>query len=487
MSPGAPFGGLGAASRTIRVRLTLWYVALLAIILLTFSGFLYVNLSGRLRSQQDQTLSTEARQLVTSLEVQDGRVSLSGDGENRGSGSVVTLYGPRGIQLIDSSAPRPLLRQSASLAQTTAAAPAIDTVRLADGSAWRVLTVPLIENGNTVGVLQIARSEAGISAALGQLKLLMGIAVPATLLLAIVGGLFLAGRALNPIDRMTRTVQHLGADDLSKRLGFHGVDDEIGRLAATFDQLLNRVDRAFQRQRQFTADASHELRTPLALIRSQLELSLERSRTPSEYRQVLASLYDDVQRMTQLLSDLLLLARADDGGEVAACEPLDLGELVRGVVTALEPLARTRGVRLEHNLAGPAMVAGDQTRLTQLLVNLVDNGLKYTRRGGSVVISVRRARTSAILEVADTGVGIDAEHLPHLFERFYRVDKARSRAAGGAGLGLAICQWIAETHGGSIAVTSRPGYGTTFTVTLPSLPGSAGSPKRPLFMRKPSE
>lgn len=452
--------------RTIRVRLTLWYVMLLAIILVTFSAFLYLTLAHNLDTELDRSLGAEAQRIIASIDLQDGQPSLNGEFDPQSTGIVVALYSRTGTRLMDTNARPAFLRATAALAQRIPSEPTLVTVQLTDGTRWRVLTMPVTEDGQVAGVLQVGRSEEEISRALGQLVTLMAIAIPATILLTVAGGLFLAGRALNPIDQITRTAERLGAQDLSQRLNLRGTDDEVGRLAATFDGMLERLDRAFRRQREFTADASHELRTPLASLISQVELALERSRTPAEYRRVLTSVRDDARRMTQLLNDLLTLARADDGNVPLIRETLELGELAKQVVAAMEPLARERGVTLERCAAEPVFVNGDQTRLAHLMINLVDNGLKYTPTGGRVTIRVSRRPGQAIIEVSDTGVGITAEHLPHIFERFYRVDRSRSRSDGGTGLGLSICRWIVEAHGGAITVSSLPGQGTTFTVML---------------------
>jgi heavy metal sensor kinase len=272
---------------------------------------------------------------------------------------------------------------------------------------------------------------------------------------------------LGPIDRITRAASAIGAEDLSRRLNFEGSRDEVGRLAATFDSMLDRLDRAFRRQRQFTADASHELRTPLTILSSQIDVALEQARAPEEYARILHSLREDTARMSQLLGELLTLARADAGQQLLTREPLDLGELVRNVVAAMQPLATQRGVLLTEDVHEQAVVDGDQTRLSQLLLNLVDNGLWYTPSGGSVSVCLEHAGSEAVLRVVDTGAGIGSDHLPHIFERFYRADPARNRADGGTGLGLAISKWIAEAHGGHISVESVVGSGTTFAVHLP--------------------
>lgn len=453
------------ARRTIRLRLTLWYVALLAIILIGFSTFLYVRLAHNLRDGTDRALTLDAERVLSVLDVQNGKLVL-GDAANQiPADMLVVLYDPSGRRL-DASVPRlalPALPAPLSAAGVDAPGPV--TVRLGQED-WRVLTRPVADQGQEVGILQVAQSEQQAEAALRQLALLMGFAIPLTLLLAVAGGMFLAGRALDPIDRITRAAQRIGAADLSQRLAFPASPDEIGRLAATFDQMLGRLDGAFARQRQFTADASHELRTPLALLISQVELALDRNRQPAAYRQALTAVRDEAQRMMRLLAALLTLARADDGND-ALREAVPFDELVDDVVVALSPLAEAGGVQLATDTIVPSVVLGDQTQLVQLLVNLVENAVKYTPPGGHVWVSLRHLDRWATFTVTDSGIGIASEHLPHLFERFYRVDPARSRAQESAGLGLAIAQSTAQAHRGDIAVASASGVGTTFTLRLP--------------------
>jgi len=452
---------------SIRVRLTLWYVALLAIILLAFSGLLYLTLSRALREELDVTLATEAARLISSMDFENNAPQLGEAPDNLRIGTVAALYDSTGRHVLAYDPRQPLpplpdaLRQAAQGQQTFATAPH------SDGTQWRVLTAPVDENGIQVGILQVGRPVAEVDATMRQLSLLLVLAVPLTLLVASAGGLFLAGRALNPIDRITRAAAAIGADDLSQRLNFRGNHDEVGRLAATFDRMLDRLDRAFRRQRQFTADASHELRTPLTMLASEIDVALERKRTPAEYEQLLRSLREDSARMTQLVSELLTLARADAGQQLLTREELDLGELVSSVVQAMQPLALQRGVQLAEHTQPRVTISGDQTRLSQLLINLVDNAVRYTSSGGNVNLAVREQAGWAELRVEDTGIGIAAEHLPHLFERFYRADPARARADGGSGLGLAIAQWITQAHGGQITVESELGRGSVFIVRIP--------------------
>ncbi|MDA8216447.1 MAG: heavy metal sensor histidine kinase [Dehalococcoidales bacterium] len=451
----------------IRVRLTLWYVALLAVILLAFSGALYLSFSRGLREQQDATLRAEAAQLQASVDQENGRPHM---GQNEGqlsAGTVAALYDSAGRVLLDGT-PR---WDASTLADVRSRAShgesSLRSVSASSGQGWRVLVVPVQENGRAVAVLEVGLPEQELEAALRHLLLLMGLGIPATLVLAAGGGLFLAHRALSPIDRITKLARQIGAEDLSRRVGAVSGDDEVGRLAETFDAMLARLEGAFRRERRFTADASHELRTPMAVIASQVDVTLERSRSAKEYQEALRVVGREAERVGRLVSDLLTLARADSGEMELEREALALDELADAVVAQLRPLADARGVHLGVGRAEPTVVVGDETRLMQLLFNLVDNAIKYTPPGGEVTVSVERRDGGAALMVTDTGIGIPPEHLPHLFERFYRVDKARSRSEGGAGLGLAICDWIARAHDGRIEIVSNPGRGSTFTVYLP--------------------
>jgi heavy metal sensor kinase len=467
----------------LRFRLTLWYVALLAVVLTVFGGYLYSSLEQRLMSEIDRSLETQARRLTPPPDAPPGPPPALVGRRRQATGSLaISVYDARGQDLLfgEILEDLPELERARQAAGNGTAD--LQTVETNDDEFWRVLTTPILQAGQQTMVVQIARSEVESETALRELLLLLLIGIPATLVLAIAIGLFLAGRALDPIDRITRTAAQIEAGDLSRRLHLPQRRDEVGRLAATFDAMLDRLEASFARQRRFTADASHELRTPLAIMISQADVALERARSAEEYREVLDGILGDARRMSQLLGDLLTLARADDGKLDLGREPLDLDELAEDVVATMTPLADDRGICLDVRLAEHAAVDADQTRLTQLLVNLVDNALKYTPAGGSVMVVVDRVDGDAILRVADTGVGIAASHLPRIFERFYRVDASRARSMastdggagastdGGAGLGLAICRWIVEAHGGTIEVESKVGKGTTFTVRLPTTP-----------------
>jgi heavy metal sensor kinase len=298
----------------------------------------------------------------------------------------------------------------------------------------------------------------------------LALVVPVALVVAAGVGYVVAGRALAPVAAITDLAGRIGGRDLHARLDLALPDDELGRLARTFNEMLARIEDAFERQRRFTGDAAHELRTPLSLMRSQLDVTLARRRSPAEYEEAMLDLGVDVDRLTGLVGTLLTLARADGGRLVPDLAPLDLADPIRFVLDQYRPVADEASIAL-RNEATPTPVAADQDLLVQVLVNLVANALAHTPAGGTIAVGSRSDGESARLWVTDTGAGIGPEHLERVFDRFYRVDSGRARAQGGAGLGLAICQAIAEAHGGAIGVRSTLGHGTTVEIRLPVRPG----------------
>jgi heavy metal sensor kinase len=317
------------------------------------------------------------------------------------------------------------------------------------------------------GWLQTGRSLAGTEAALARLRRQLLLGLPLMLVFAAVGGLFLAGRALSPIDRMATAAEQITGSDLSGRMGPQG-SEELGRLAGAFDRMLERLDKAFQRERRFVADVSHELRTPLTALRGRIEVTLTRPRSGPEYEETLESLAAEVARLTRLSEDLLLLARFDRGAPVVRPEPVDLSALLASVAAQLRPLAEGRGQALVEDVAPGLALQADPDQLIRLFFNLVDNASKFTADGGRIALAARQDGDSIAVAVSDDGAGIGPEHLDGIFDRFYRAEQSRARSTGGHGLGLAIAQEIAHAHGGSVAVSSVPGEGSTFTVTLPA-------------------
>lgn len=292
----------------------------------------------------------------------------------------------------------------------------------------------------------------------------------AVLGLGLGGGWVLVGRALRPVADISAAATRISIGRLSERISIESTDNELGRLAAVLNSTFARLETAFAQQRQFTADASHELRTPIAVIMAEAQTALSRDRQAAEYRESLEVCLDAAQQMRRLSQSLLELARFDAGQVAMERAVFDLADPVRAVLDLVRPLARERGLRLEADLQ-PCPVEGDPDRLARVASNLVTNAIWYNRPEGSLRICTRPAEGMSILEVADTGIGISAEDLAHVFERFYRADRARRRAEGGHGLGLAICRAVVEAHGGTIHVVSTPGSGSTFTVRLPRSAG----------------
>ncbi len=283
----------------------------------------------------------------------------------------------------------------------------------------------------------------------------------------LLGGGWLSDRAIRPILSMTTAAQSISAQNLKERIDLQETDTELGQLATVLNGAFDRLEAAFEQQSRFTADASHELRTPLSVILAHTELALSRERTGDEYRAALETCQRASTRMKSLIEGLLMLARFDSGQPSLEAREFDLAQVIVECVELLQPLADVRGIRIETDLP-PIRLRADRSRISQVITNLLTNAIRYNRDGGKVHIGIAKNAAGTVIRVSDTGVGIPAEELPHIFDRFYRVDKARSRADGGSGLGLSICKTIVEAHGGVIHVTSDPGAGTIFEVRLPA-------------------
>ncbi len=301
------------------------------------------------------------------------------------------------------------------------------------------------------------------------------------LTLGVVGGGWLSGRTLRPLASMSVTAKNISVENLSQRIDLAETDSELGQLALVLNQTFDRLQSAFEHQLRFTADASHELRTPLAVILSQTELTLSKPRSSDEYRTALETCQRAGRRMRSLIDSLLLLARFDAGHPELQRGSVDLAEIANESVELLRPLADERKITLRSEVL-PMSVVGDRGRLGQVVTNLLANAIRYNQEGGHVEVRVERVNGHAIVSVSDNGIGIPTEELPHIFERFYRVDKARTRVEGGTGLGLAICQSVVEAHGGQITARSEPEHGTTLEVRLPLPPETGKDLQNPGYL-----
>jgi two-component system, OmpR family, sensor kinase len=462
---------------SIRLRLIVWHTALLGLLLAGAAILIYVVVARQLANRLDNAI--DQRALAASWAVQ---VALLERAPNGGSDKVLDLPktvaeagGSFRVQLVDPSGQligrsrnldRPLPMPAATLSLALAGHRSGTTLTMSN-ERLKIYSAPLMIDGRVVAVLQVAAPLQPLQDDLVRLRLVLTAGVLGAALLAAALGWFLATKAMRPVDRLTQGAHAIGrAADLSQRLPVPRQHDELRRLALTFNEMLERLAAAFATQRQFLADASHELRTPLALIQGNAELALrEGDLDGGERHDRLRTIAREANRMGRLVADLLALARADEGQPLVR-RRLALDTLLLEVYEQARLLATE--VRLVVGALEQVEVDGDPDRLKQLVLNLVDNALRYTPAGGRVTLGLVRRDDWAVVSVADTGPGIPAEHQARIFDRFYRIDQPRSRNTGGSGLGLAICRWIAEAHGGRIEVASQLGAGSTFAVFLPS-------------------
>jgi len=455
--------------RTLRVRFALWIATLLLAALVVFGIFVYTSLARGLSSAVDDTLRLSASQAIAGVNIEDEQINFT-DSTPEGvdttelveRGLAIRMLSPQGDVLQTSS---PSLNASVDSNALSAAAAGRSTFVTyndpQEKDTLRIFTTPIVENGQLVGIIQVAQDMGNVKDTLDRLLTALLLATPLLIGLAGMGGYFLAARALAPIDTMTRTARRISAEDLSARLDLPANDDEVGRLAATFDEMLARLDDSFRRERQFTADASHELRTPLAAMQTILSVIRQERRTPEDYEQALDDLAEETDRLRALTEDLLRLARSDIR-QSAVCETVDLSALLLDVSDTMRPLAEAKGLSLDCTIPEGISLTGDSDGLIRLFVNLLDNAIQFTEQGGITMVADRVDNGKLHVTVSDTGCGISAEHLPYIFDRFYRVDS--SRTGRGAGLGLAIALEIAHAHGGTIDVNSEEGKGATFIV-----------------------
>lgn len=492
---------------SLRFRLVLWYLLILGMVLCAFSAAIYFTEEQMLYQNLETMLSSTLAQVGPSYDPTSDRLSET----NINSPAIMILQNPQGqiIQVSPTVPPSaiPALRLELSQVKDWEHSPLWKNHRVAhdftvsNGQTLRFISTggpvffetpvfsdsmtgpsPYATQRITIATQQnqlLAFLYIGVSNntpdQLRQLLMILTIATPLILLLSSVGGYWLASRATRPVQTITRTVQEISATDLHRRLNLKQ-RDEIGELATTFDGMLDRLEGAFARQRQFTADASHQLRTPLSIVKTETERVLQRPHPFQEYIQALSIVSQENERMTRLVGDLLILARADQGQTVLTCEWVDLSEIVVNAAEDLSQQAEQNGIEIHLSGLDELVVWGDRLYLQQLCINLLENAIKYSAGVGKhVEVNFDRDLSHARLQIIDEGPGIEAEHLPYLFERFYQVDQSHTSTratenAGypsGSGLGLSIARWIVEEHSGSIQVRSSPGKGSVFEVCFP--------------------
>jgi len=461
---------------SIRVRLTIWYGGGLALIMILFAGALYVVMSRALQDQVDLSLEEAAIAASRSLEEHRFGPFLLLDDLTQAFPELALIdkffqiFGPQGQITLQSAniKTRNIPLSQTALQSSLQGRAVFETVRFHDEIPIRLLSYPIRHGDALVNILRVGTSLRPEEEMLARLVFVLLIGSPLAVVVSMLGGWFLAGRALRPVDTITLTAQRIAGGDLTQRIETSS-KDEIGRLASTFNNMIGRLETSIRQIRQFSADASHELRTPLTITKGETELALRKPRSPEVYREVLESNLEEIDRMSRIVEELMFLSRADLGEVQVASEPVQLDALVQEIHMQAMVLGKARQVKTTMGQVEPLQVLGDEWRLRELILNVVDNAVKYSSPGGTVEISLTQDHGMARIRVRDHGIGMTPEEQRLIFDRFYRTDAARAHAQKGTGLGLSICKWIVETHHGTIEVTSTFGQGSCFTISLPLL------------------
>ena len=453
----------------IRARLTLWYLLLMLVTFIMIAIYLLTRFQISLKSTIDTALQITVSKTIAALDAADfietGKLTF--DHVRQTQVTAATGFAMRVLSA--QGAVWDTYGSAQSVQQWGAVELGYSTqTGGSNNEEWRVYSEPIFDlNGQTIGWVQAAQSLNSVSMTLQELRNQLFLGIPLLLLFAGVGGYILSNRALQPIEKITNTAREITAKDLSKRLDYRGAMDEVGRLAQTFDQMLTRLQSSFERERRFTADAAHELRTPLTVLKGQIDVTLSRPRNSVEYENKLRELSVQVDRLIRLSNALLFLSRSSQDQIPFQPSLVNLRELLDVLIEQLQPLAEEKELKLIVQISNEAVVYGDHDHLIRLFINLLENALKYTPPNGEVTVTAMKESDEIQIAVHNTGPGISQEHLPHLFERFYRVDEDRSSQTGGSGLGLAIAHEIVNRHGGEIEAQSSPNQGVTISVRLP--------------------
>jgi heavy metal sensor kinase len=482
--------------KSIRFKVTIVYMAILAITLYAFSTILYHQVSKSLYDNMDTLLSSRAEGIVSAIgtywateklgTMRYGADALASDNVDfatiaqRWVGAtskdpkllniIVQIFDAKGEIVASSKNTQGITSVSE---QTLFAAlqgkSTFDTLTSSfptkKAQAFRVFITPAIQNDSVEYIVQVASPLDPIANALNSLKVTLFVLFPITVLITGVTGAFLVKLTLRPVDSMIRTIHGITAENMKMKLRIPNTKDEIQKLAETFNDMLARLEHAFTSQKHLFEDLSHELKTPLTILKGEFEVVLKKMRSPGDYEDVLKSSLEEIDKMTRLVENLLMLASLEARQAMPEKRTLDLNGLLKSVADNVKRLAEIKNIALAFSGKSGISVIGDEKELKQLFLNILDNAVKYTPEGGRIDISVVEDMRSTRISVKDTGVGIPSADIPHIFDRFYRVHSARS--SYGFGLGLSIVKVIADAHNGSIKVESSPGSGTTFIITLP--------------------
>jgi signal transduction histidine kinase len=443
---------------TIRFKITLWYASLLLVLLIVFNVFMYIAISRISYQNMEELLKADADQVVSILQSAGYNIYLDIPYKIIATNTyfvVFDLKGNTGLrsELLPEIVDLPIKDEQIRYIYT-------DNLDLA------IYDKPLKFNGDIIGWVRVGRSLQPLIKTLGNLKLIILISTPLYILFASLGGWFLAQRALRPIDYITKTAREIRKGNLTQRLMLPRTEDEVGRLATTFDEMLDKLESSISKEKRFASDASHELRTPVSIISAQVEQTLSgNKRSERDYRQALKKILMESKKMSYIISQLLMFYRGDEGKYELNFEILDLNMIVEEVANEFKGIASDNGIEINFEVKEKVKIRADQTLITRLLINLIDNAIRYSKKDGKVNIVVFREKDFANIIVEDNGIGISKKDIPYIFDRFYRSD--RSRTGQGTGLGLSIVKWIVDMHKGEIKVESEINRGSRFIVKLP--------------------
>jgi heavy metal sensor kinase len=459
----------------LRTKLTLFYSITVSVLLTGFALIYYNVLSDNMDGDLTQEVIDRTEGLIGYLHFADGQPVLQYDANDPDEVTFINTA-TRYYQIYDIRTGK-MLQQSDEFLATTVQYSVSDVAHYAqrapsfvdiqtDEGKLRLRNVVVPVNGVPY-LLVVGASLQTVDDTLDSFSKKLAWLIPTGVLLAALASWFMAGKALEPVAALGRAAGQIGVADLHQRLPVRGTGDELDYLAIQFNETFARLEKAVDEMKQFTASVSHEFRTPLAVLRGEAEVALMQSSTTEQYRRVLASQLEEFEKLTRMINQLLTLARAESGEVAITHEPVDLSSMAQTIAEQLEPVAASKNVSLAWHCDPGVIVSGDAGWIERIVLNLVDNAIKFTGSGGHVNVRVSKNGTGRTLEVSDEGMGIPPDSIPHIFERFYRADPSRANSADGVGLGLSLVKWAVDQHHGAINVESRPGKGTTFRVLFP--------------------
>jgi heavy metal sensor kinase len=465
-------------TKSIEFRLAAWYSVIFACGLAAFTVGAWFAMRASLYHAIDDELKDRVRGVEGFMSKQISALSIP---EIRDEFREHSVLGPGGdlFQVCDAQGQWlyrsvPLENLNVPIQNPSVLRAAVFENRNLNGHVLRFYSQAIAVNGKRYTVQVASLMNEGLEA-LGRFRLLLVLGTPILLLAATAGGYFLSTRALAPVDLISKAAQRINIENLTDRLEVPRTGDQLQRLSETLNATFSRLEGSVRRIKQFTADASHELRAPISLIRTTAEIAVQRDRPAAEYREALDDILHEAERTSQVVDSLMLLARADSGKETLDLDAVDARAIVRGAAEQGEKLARNKGLKFESQMPTASIdIQADADALRRVFLILIDNAVKYTAGGGTVSVQLGASGGFAVASVSDTGIGISLNDLPHIFDRFWRADKVRSRAAGGAGLGLSIARWIVDQHNGTLTAESGHGTGSVFRVSIPLLKPPTG-------------